>query len=573
MSETVGRPFGRGRRFSITGSTLVFPPVLAILLVMVLLPIGWLFAAAFRDDQTGAWTASNFVEVYTNKALLEPVLRSVVVALSVATLSMVMGAVVAWLTTRTDVFGRRLVSVLMVATFVTPSFLGAAGWILLTSPNSGWLNKALEDLMGISPFDIYSMPGLVFVMALYSAPYTYTMVSATLESMPSSYEDAARTLGTRARSVLARITFPLALPALMSGFLLSMLEGLTLFGTPALLAMPAGHHLITTQIYQFFQAYPPQYGLAAAYGLPLIAVMAVTVLIQRRLLGRRQFTLVTGKAGRARRTELKAWRIPLTVVAFVPGVLAVVMPYTVMILVSLSPAWGGRVEWSKLGIASYRDALSLGSPLYGVLRNTLVYCSIAAMFAVVVAGIVAYVVTRGRTRAVRGLALVANLPYVVPGIVLAAGFVAAYSRPPLLLYGSAAILIVAFSTRFLPIAYQNCHSLVGAIDPSLEHAARNLGATRLTTMGRITVPLARRGLLGAWILTFLAASRELSTAVFLVTPDTDVASTYIYSLANGGKYEAVATVGVITVVFTITIVTIADRLVGSTRSFGKGRSR
>ncbi|XVQ06747.1 ABC transporter permease [Spirillospora sp. CA-255316] len=559
---------GSGRRW-VTGWTLVFPPILAVLLVMVLLPIGWLFAAAFRDDMTGAWTLSNFVDVFTQKALLEPILRSIVVALFVALLSMTMGGTVAWLTTRADVFGRRLVSVLMVATFVTPSFLGAAGWILLASPNSGWMNKALEDLLGVSPFNIFSMPGLVFVMALYSTPYTYTVVSSTLESMPNSFEDAAKTLGTRSRTVLTRITFPLVLPALMSGFLLSMLEGLTLFGTPALLAMPAGHHLITTQIYQFFQAYPPEYGLAAAYGLPLIAFMAITVLVQRRLLGRRRFTLVTGKAGRARRTELKAWRAPLTVVAFTPGVLAVVLPYAAMIIVSLSPAWGGRIEWSKLTLSSYREALSFGSPLYGVLRNTLVYCSIAALFAIVVAGLTAYVVARSESRAMRGLGIIANLPYIVPGIVLAAGFVAAYSEPPLLLYGTAAILVVAFATRFLPIAYQNSHSLVGSIDPSLEHAARGLGAGRLTTLRLVTVPLARRGLLAAWILTFLAAARELSTAVFLVTPDTDVASTYLYSLANGGKYETVATVGVITVVFTITIVTVADRLVGNTRAFGK----
>lgn len=569
MTVTADPPLRDRKRPRIDRWFLVLPPVMAILVLLVMLPVGWLLVVAFQDDTTGSWTLENFTTVFTQWIYLEPILRSLGVAVSVGALSTVIGGLLAWLATRTNIYGKRLLSILMVATFVTPSFVGAAGWILLSSPNAGLLNRLLDETIGIKPFNVFSTPGVVFVMTLYAIPYTYTLVSATLASMPSSFEDAGRTLGARPMKVLATITLPLAAPALMSGFLLSMLEGLTLFGTPALLAIPAGEHLITTQIYEFFQSYPPSYGLAAAYGLPLIAVMALTIAIQRRVLGRRGFTLVTGKAGSARRVDLGRWRIVLTILGFLPAACAVLLPYGVMLIVSLSPAWGEQFSWSRLTVAAYVNAFKSGSPLYGVLTNTLLYCATSALVAVLLAGTVAYAVARSQSRFVRTIGLVANFPYVVPGIVLAAGFVAAYSSPPFLLYGTAVILVIAFATRFLPLAYQNCISLIKSVDPSLENAARNLGASRLTTLLKITVPLVRRGIFGAWLLAFLAAVRELSTAVFLITPSTEVASTYIFSLANGGRYEDVATVGMITVSATLLIYAVANRLAGSTDVFGK----
>jgi iron(III) transport system permease protein len=153
-------------------------------------------------------------------------------------------------------------------------------------------------------------------------------------------------------------------------------------------------------------------------------------------------------------------------------------------------------------------------------------------------------------------------PFVVPGIVLAIGFFAAYSHPPLLLYGTAGILIAAYATRFLPIAYSNGASILQAINVDLENAARTLGAGRIRTLGAVTLPLLRTGLLTGWLLVFIPALRELSASVFLFTPRTHVITTVIFDFSDAGNYEAVSTMGVLMMVVTFAIVALAYRFIG-----------
>ena len=153
-------------------------------------------------------------------------------------------------------------------------------------------------------------------------------------------------------------------------------------------------------------------------------------------------------------------------------------------------------------------------------------------------------------------------PFVVPGIVLAIGIYAAYSHPPLLLYGTAAILIIAFTTRFLPIAYSNLNTMIAAVNVDLENAARTLGATRLRALRTITAPLLRRGLLASWLLVFIPAIRELSSAIFLFTPRTATMTTQIFDFTDAGNYEGVATLAIIILAITIVIVSVAYRFLG-----------
>jgi iron(III) transport system permease protein len=155
-------------------------------------------------------------------------------------------------------------------------------------------------------------------------------------------------------------------------------------------------------------------------------------------------------------------------------------------------------------------------------------------------------------------------PFVVPGIVLAIGLYAAYSRPPFLLYGTAWILIVSFSARFLPIAFSNLSTLIGTLNPDLENAARTLGASRLHAMTSVTAPLLRNGLLASWLLVFIPAIRELSSAIFLFTPRTATMTTQIFDFSDAGNYEAVATFAILILGITLLIVTFAHRLLGST---------
>ena len=197
----------------------------------------------------------------------------------------------------------------MTASFVTPPFLGAVAWELLAAPNSGLLNQLYRSLTGAESdahlFNIYSMTGIIFVISCYTFPFVFVLVANALDNMPGELEDASAILGGKAWTTARRVTIPLALPALVAGALIAFLQAMTLFGSPAILALPAGFHTMTTKIWSLFQ-YPPKLELAAAAAVPLLLLTILLLQGQKFLLGRRGYSVVGGKYGAPRRVELKA---------------------------------------------------------------------------------------------------------------------------------------------------------------------------------------------------------------------------------------------------------------------------
>jgi iron(III) transport system permease protein len=195
-----------------------------------------------------------------------------------AMLCLLAAAPMAWLVSRTDLPAKRLMRALILASFVTPPFLGAFAWVLLGGPNAGLINQWYYALLGLKPFEatplinIFSASGMVFVMALYTFPYVFTFAANALDAVPSELEEASAILGAPAWRTALHVTLPLVLPALLGGFIVAFLQSMTLFGTPAILALPAGIDTMTTKIWSLFQ-FPPQLGLAAAASLPLYTLL------------------------------------------------------------------------------------------------------------------------------------------------------------------------------------------------------------------------------------------------------------------------------------------------------------
>src|SRR5256712_11931647 len=245
----------------------------------------------------------------------------------------------AWLTARPDVPGRGLIRGLVLASFVSPPFLGAFAWVMLAGPNAGLLNTLWRRLTGLdSPLvDIFTMPGLVFVVTLYTFPYVYIMLVNTLALIASDLEEAAAILGAGRLGVALTVTLPLVLPALVSGFILAVLQALALFGSPAILAMPAGFHTITTQIWSFFH-FPPKTEMAAAFSMPLLLATALLLLVQKKLLGRRGYAAVGGKGGQRRPIPLGPWRWPAFVAVLAIMACAIFLPYGILTKAAVSRA-------------------------------------------------------------------------------------------------------------------------------------------------------------------------------------------------------------------------------------------
>ncbi len=545
----------------------VLGAVILLLVLLVVQPFGWVLFNSLHDDATGAWTLNNYARVVQSAELIEPLVNSLILAAATALIAVGIGVPLAWLVSRTDLPFRRTIRVLTLTAFVTPSFIGATGWILLAAPNSGWLNTAWRWLAGEgagAPLNIYSMAGAIFVCGIYTVPYSFTMVSSALDEMAVELEDAATTLGCGVLRTMVSITIPLAAPAVIASFILSFIQGLTLFGVPAFLLTPTGIPVVTTKLAEFYQLFPPEIYLAAAYCMPLLLVTGALFWMRRRYLGRKQYVTISGKTRAGRQIRLGGWRWPALFLALLMPLVSVFLPYAALLMVSLTRAWGQGMSWENLSLYWYWWAIFGNSETHTAIVNSLVYSTLGATLCVALGTLVAYIVERRLMVGASLLGAVATVPIVIPGIVLSVGFFAAYTRAPLNLYGTPLLLIAAFAATFLPIAYSHGGSILKGIGPELERAARSLGAGEARTFLSVTLPLMGGGLVSGWFLVFIPIIRELSVAVFLITPKTNVMTTLIYNAKDGGNYEAVCAMSVLLLLITLFLVAVARPLAGLT---------
>jgi iron(III) transport system permease protein len=489
--------------------------------------------------------------------------RSLELGVGVALLAALFGVPIAWAISRTDMPAKGLIRLMVLAAFITPPYLAAIGWILLAGPNAGWLNKVWIEVTGASQgiFNVYSMSGLILVIAITSFPYIFVFVNAALDLVSSEMEDAAQILGASKAYTTFRITLPLVLPAILGGLIISFLEAIAVFGAPALIALPARFHVVSTQLWQFFE-HPVQVEVAAAYAMPLLLITMLMFYLQSVILGRKGYAAVTGKGGERRLLRLGPWRWVMLGYALAVCMLAVVMPMVVLLQAAFAKAWGRGFSLDNLTLGNFRYLLFEQTQAQQAIINTLVYSAVTAFAAIGLALAIAYVVSRKLVPWTNVLVFLCMAPFVIPGVVLAIGFYAAYAPPPLALYGTGLILILAYTTRFLPIAYSSSSAGMRSINPEMEEAVRILGGGRLLAIRKVLAPLLKKSLAGAWILVFIPAARELSSAIFLVGPQTRVISVMLFDLSEEGNFEVLSALGVILLVLTIAVAAIGFRLIG-----------
>ncbi len=424
----------------------------------------------------------------------------------------------AWLSARTDLPGRRIIQSLIMASFVTPPFLGAFAWVMLAGPNAGYLNQLYRGLTGAEGplLNIFSMPGLIFVVAIYTFPYVYIMIANTLGLIASDLEDAAAILGAGRLQVARTITLPMVLPAILSGFILAVLQALALFGSPAILALPAGFHTVTTQMWSFFQ-YPPRAELAAAFSIPLLLATALLLLAQKKLLGRRGYAAVGGKGGQRRIIRLGRWRVPALAGCLAVLACAVFLPYGILLKTAFARAWAQPLTPANFTLENWSFTF-LHSATQSAIVNTLELGVLTACVGAGLATLLAYVTNRKLVLGHQVLGFLAVSPVVIPGVVLAVALFVAYTRPPFLLYGTLWILFIAYLTKEMPVGYSQADATMRGIHPELEEAGRILGAGRLRVLREITAPLARSGIIATWCFVFIGVIRELSASIILFTP-------------------------------------------------------
>jgi iron(III) transport system permease protein len=543
----------------------------ALLCLLIILPMSWLVYYSLVD-RSGAFTLGNFKTLASDPAFVDPLVTTLIIAISSSVACCAVAAPIGWLVARTDMPLRRTVRALVTASFVTPPFLGAIAWELLAAPNSGLLNKAYRAMTGVPQdeylFNIYSLPGLIFVISCYTFPYVFVLLANALDRIPGDLEDASSILGGRTWTTARRITIPLALPALLAGALVAFLQAMTLFGSPAILAIPAGFHTMTTKIWSLFN-YPPKPELAAAASIPLLVLTILLLRAEHMILGRRGYSIVGGKQGDPRLIRL-GWMRSIAIGCVLAVLLCpVFLPYGALLnatfsRVATSFVWFGNFTLHNI----YFVFFELSSTKLAV-KNTFLLGVASATIGTLMALVIAYLTTRRAITGYRALGFLATAPVAIPGIVLGVGLFLSYARPPFVLYGTLWILLIAFITIALPAAYQQLQSAFRSVHTDLEDASRILGSTRLRTLRDITAPLLRTSVIATWCFIFVGVIRELSAAIMLFTSETKVISVLIFDLNESGDLGAISVLGLIMLVITFAVVIAVNRIPG----FGDARLR
>jgi iron(III) transport system permease protein len=550
------------RRLDLSGAVLAL--FAAILALLIILPLAWLFVFAF-SDRTRKPTLANFQQLFTDPAFLDPLIATFTIAVSVSVMCCAVAAPMGWLVARTDMPWRRPIRLLVMASFVTPPFLGAIAWELLAAPNSGLLNQLYRGIVGADAdaklFDIYSLTGLIFVISCYTFPYVFVLVANALDRMPGELEDASSMLGASAWRTARRVTIPLALPALLAGALVAFLQAMTLFGSPAILALPAGFHTMTTKIWSLFQ-YPPKPELAAAASLPLLLMTVILLRGQSALLGRRGYVVVGGKSGPPQPVRLGGLRWPACLLCLAVLCLPVFLPYGALVNAAFSRIASQPLSLETVTLHNVRFVFFELSATKLAMRNTFLLGLMAATAGTALALVIAYLTARAAITGHRLLAFLATAPIAIPGIVLGVGLFLAYTRGPVVLYGTLWILLLAYVTIELPAAYQQLQSAFRSLSPELEEAGRILGASRLRTLWDVTAPLLGPSLIATWCFIFVAVIRELSAAVILFTSETKVLSVLIFDLKESGDLGAIAVLGLTMLILTAAVIVAVNRIPG-----------
>ncbi len=516
--------------------------VLALIALVVLPLISLLFGSVKGEH---GLSLDHFEEVLSGRLYINALKNSLILGAWTGLFSLVIGLLLAWAVSRTDVPWKPLIQVTATLSYLSPPFLTAIAFTYLFSPNAGLINVLMRDVAGLPwlTFNIFSMSGLVLVTVLHTFPFVYLLASSALMSVDASYEEAAQILGAGKLRTALSITAPLVAPAILSGTLLAFVNALALFGSQAIIGLPGRIFTLPTRIYALFD-YPPEYGLASALSLVLVLITVIALYLQRAFLARRSYVTLGGKGSRPQLMRLGPFRWVLLGLVLIIFVVSIIAPYATLTAVSFSKSWGLEF-WKGLTLANYKFILFDYNVTQRAITNSLMLAVAAATIAVVLGALIGWIDLRTRIPGRKLLDYFSLIPLGLPGIVMAVALIQFWLAMPIALYGTLAILLLAYVGRYIPLGVRAANASLRQVDPSLEESAQILGASWATTLREITLPLIRPGLFAGWLLVFVPVIQELSASILLFSSSSITLAVAVYNLYETGYIEPVAALAMI----------------------------
>jgi iron(III) transport system permease protein len=524
--------------------------VAVVLALLVLPPIWYLLYGSVHttlpDGSPGAFTLEYFARLFSEPRLLESAINSAIFAVGSAALAIVLGGAQAWIVERTNAPFKTLAYLGAFISLAIPYILYVVAWLFLFGRN-GPINDLVRLLLGADrpPLRVESMWGMILIEGLLWTPLAFLMLCSTFRAANTTFEEAAMTCGATTWATLRHVTFRLATPALLALALLVFIRGIEAFEVPALVGLSGRINVLTTEIFLSLKMQTrPDLGRASAFAVVLLLVVSILLYFYGRIAkSAAKYQTVTGKGYRPRLMDLgrACWlAAAATVLIFL---VVVVLPLLALAWLSLMPFSQG-VSMRGMRTATfenYRIALSSVSVIRSA-WNTLILSFAAASVIMIMAALTGWLVARRRPGAWL-LDQLGTMPLIFPGIVLAVAMMQVFLSLPLPIYGTIWILLIAFTTRYLPYGLRYSFAGVVQIHSELEEVAGTSGASPMRSFRHVVLPLLGPALAAGWMFIFLMTARDLSMPVLLAGPASQVVAVELFELWTNGQATELAAFG------------------------------
>lgn len=556
-------PSGRGQR-------VIHWAVLIVTAFIVVAPMVPVVAQSFLDAPLydgGAFTLQNYADLFLSQRMHTMLLNTLVFAALTTLIAVALGLGIGFLVVRTDMPGRSILAGLFSWPLYASALVLAFGWVIVYGP-AGYVTGSIASFFGMqqSPAWLYTLPGMALVAGVAEAPLVYMFASRSLQSFNPALEEAARTLGATPWRVIRTIALPLLRPAMMYSIILVFIAAIESLSIPLILGKPSGTEMFASFLYTEGLGRPnPNYGLLAAAAIAMIAVAALLIWLQNRILGDRQrYVTVTGKATQPRQLSLGALRWPIAVIVALFVLFASVIPIAGIVLRSFTQILSPFVPLvDSLTLGNFVQLFSTPSYVSSI-QTSLVIALAGAAIATVLVALIGLVAHRSDFPLRRALDFLSVTPRALPAIVVSIGvfwamFIFPFMEP---LRGTLWILVFAFTIRFLPLGMGVIVPAFLSVHRDLDNAARIAGASWLRATTRMTLRLSAPALAGAYVVLFSHFLREYASAVYLISPGVNVIGTSMLQLWDQGIVGAVAAFAMVQIVLGTVVVLIGRRLTG-----------
>ena len=522
--------------------------VIVSMCMFIVYPFYTILTKSVFSNKVEGLTLYNFVRFFTKPYYYQTLIRSLVVCSITVLTTTIIGVPIAYVMTRYNVAGKQLLHILIIMSLMSPPFIGAYSWIILMGRN-GLIARLFATFDATAP-TIYGREGIIFVFTLHLFPYIYLYTSGAMNSIDSSLEEAAENLGMNKLKRIWTITLPVILPSILAGCVMVFMTALADFGTPMLLG--EGYTVLPVLVYNEYMsesAVNPY--MASALSVIIVSCSLLVLAFQKLVIDKRNYQMSSLRP--PQETKLQGWKrfavsLPIWIVvflAFLPQIVVVCQSF-------VERSFSGMIQ--GINLSNYEAIMSrLGRNI----RNTYVFSLVAIVFIVILGILVSYILVRKKGRVANLIDTLIMFPYVIPGSVLGIGLIVAFNRKPIILVGTAAIMIISYVVRKLPYTVRSGSAFLYQMDPFIEEASINLGVSPMKTFFTVTARMMLPGVMSGAVLSWITCINELSSSIMLYSGKTSTIAVAIYqevTRMSDGTAAALATILTVTTIISLLIV-------------------